>query len=153
MHDISRSITIDAQLSAVWDAIVDSSAFGAWFGAEFSGPFALGRTTAGEIVPTTVDPEVAASQEPHRGAPLALEIIAVEPMSRFAFRWQPVADSPVRTTVQFLLAAEPGGVHVTVTEDGFDQLPDDTRASAREGNDGGWKAQTRLLATYLARDE
>jgi len=40
---------------------------------------------------------------------------------------------------------------VTMTEDGFDELPEEVRATAREDNAGGWAAQTRLLAGYLAR--
>lgn len=42
------------------------------------------------------------------------------------------------------------GTLVTFTENGFDALPEDRRTAAREGNEGGWDAQTRLLAGYLA---
>ena len=151
MSDIERSIVIHASQDRVWAAIVDSAAFGAWFGAEFDGPFEVGRTTTGRIVPTTVDAEVAAAQEPHRGSPITAEVIAIEPPTRFAFRWQPVPGSEVRTTVQFLLTAEDDGVRVTITEDGFAALPDDARGQARESNEGGWDAQTRLLAAYVGR--
>lgn len=151
MPDIERSIVIHAPVEQVWKAIVDSTGFGAWFGAEFDGPFEVGRTTTGRIVPTTIDPEVAAAQEPHRGAPIAAEVVAIEPPSRFAFRWQPVAASEVRTTVEFRLAEEGDGVRVVITEDGFDALPDDVRRQARDGNDDGWDAQTRLLAAYVLR--
>ena len=153
MPDIQRSIIIHAPIEQVWAAVVDADAFGAWFGAEFDGPFEPGRTTTGRIVPTVVDPEVAASQEPHRGAPLSLEVVAIEPLSRFAFRWQPVAGQDVRTTVEFTLVTQADGVLVTITEDGFDALPKDLRGAARDGNDGGWDAQTRLLATYAERAE
>lgn len=149
--DIAHSVVIDASLERVWDAIADSSAFGTWFGAEFDGPFTVGTRVAGRIVPTAIDPEIAAAQEPHRGSPFTLDVVALEPMRRAAFRWQPVSDSEVRTAVELLLEQVDGGVRVTMTEDGFDQLPEDVRGSAREGNDGGWAAQTRLLAGYLAR--
>ena len=79
MTDIERSIIIDAPLDRVWAAIADSSSFGAWFGAEFDGPFEVGRTTTGRIVPTAVDAQVAAAQEPYRGSPIAAEVIAIEP--------------------------------------------------------------------------
>lgn len=149
MPDIQRTIVIRSTREAVWNAIVDSSAFGAWFGAEFDRTFEVGVTTTGRIVPTSVDPEVAAAQEPHRGAPLTLEVITIEPLTRFAFRWQPVAGSEIRTTVEFTLADASGGVRVTITEDGFDALPAADRDTARDGNDGGWDAQTRLLAGYV----
>jgi len=151
MPDVERSIVIRSTLDRVWSAIVDSTAFGTWFGAEFDGPFAVGSTTSGRIVPTRMDAEVAAAQEPHRGAPLTAEVIAIEPKTRFAFRWHPVADSEVQTTVEFRLAEEGDGVRVTITEDGFAALPAEQREAARDGNDGGWDAQTRLLATYLER--
>jgi uncharacterized protein YndB with AHSA1/START domain len=102
-------------------------------------------------VPTAIDPEVAAAQEPHRGTPLTLDIVAIEPMRRLAFRWQPVGDSTVRTAVEFLFEQAESGIRVTMTEDGFDELPEELRGPAREGNEGGWAAQTRLLAGYLAR--
>ena len=149
--DIAQSIVIAAPLERVWDAIADSTAFGTWFGAEFEGPFVAGGTTVGRIVPTAIDPEVAAAQEPHRGAPITLDVVAIEPMRRAAFRWQPVGDSAVRTAVEFLLEQVEGGIRVTMTEDGFDELPDEVRGTAREDNTGGWAAQTRLLAGYLAR--
>jgi uncharacterized protein YndB with AHSA1/START domain len=149
MPDIQQSILIRSDLARVWRAITDSSEFGRWFGAAFDGPFTEGQTATGHIVPTTVDQEIAATQEPYRGMPLTAHVIAIEPMRRFAFRWHPVPDSAVLTTVAFTLDQEPGGVRVTITEDGFDSLPPDHRAAAREGNDGGWDAQTRLLAGYL----
>jgi len=55
------------------------------------------------------------------------------------------------TTVEFRLAPQGDGVRVTITEDGFGALPEDLRDQARESNDGGWDAQTRLLSTYLER--
>ncbi|GAB3401326.1 hypothetical protein GCM10027515_09870 [Schumannella luteola] len=148
--DISSSIVIDAPLERVWDAIVDSAAFGAWFGAEFDGPFEVGATTTGRIRPTAVDPEVAAAQEPHRGAPLVLHVTAIEPRSRFAFRWHPIDGEDATTTVEVIVEEAAEGTLVTFTENGFDALPEDRRTAAREGNEGGWDAQTRLLAGYLA---
>ncbi len=150
--DIIRSAEIDAPLGRVWDAIVDSHAFGTWFGAEFDGPFELEATTTGRIVPTAMDAEVASAQEPHRGSAFTLDVLAIEPQRRFAFRWHPVAESAIQTTVEFTL--EPVGperTRVTITEDGFDRLPSELRDEARDGNAGGWEAQTRLLAEYLRR--
>lgn len=151
MPEIRRSIVIAAPLDRVWAAIADPTAFGSWFGAAFDGAFTVGATVTGRIVPTAVDAEVAAAQEPHRGAPLALEIVAIEPPTRFAFRWQPIAGVDVLTTVVFTLRDTREGVEVSITEDGFDALPEAQRDEARRGNDGGWDAQTRLLAAYVSR--
>lgn len=150
-RDITRSVVVDAPVERVWAAIADATAFGTWFGAEFDGPFEAGGTTAGRIVPTTIDPEVAAAQEPHRGTPFTVDVVAIEPQRRFAFRWQPTPESDVRTTVEFTLEPAAEGTRVTITEHGFDQLPDKLRDAARDGNDGGWEAQARLLASYVGR--
>ena len=100
-------------------------------------------------MPTAVDAEVAASQQPFAGTPLALHIDELEPMRRFAFRWNPSPESQALTTVTFELAEATRGVELTITESGFDALEPNLRDAAREQNDGGWEAQTRLIARYL----
>lgn len=153
MDGIEKSILLGASLERAWEAIADSAAFGRWFGAEFDGPFVAGTEVTGRIVPTTVDPAVAATQEPYRGAPMVVMVDAVQPLVRFAFRWHPLgmesADAPT-TAVAFTLAEVGGGVLLTITETGFENLPEDARESARDSNDSGWEAQTGLIARYLA---
>ncbi|WP_233255421.1 SRPBCC family protein [Naasia lichenicola] len=149
---IEKQIVLHADLDRVWAAIADSRQFGAWFGAEFDGPFVLGQTTHGRIVPTSVDAEVAAMQEPHRGSDLNLDIVAIEPHTRFAFRWAASPDTDVQTTVTFTLRPHEDGVVLIITEEGFDELPETVRQSTREGNEGGWEAQTSLIARYVAAD-
>jgi hypothetical protein len=57
------------------------------------------------------------------------------------------------TLVTFELAEAEGAVRLTITESGFEQLPLDRRAKAKEGNDAGWAHQTRLIEKYLALEE
>jgi len=147
--DVIKSTTLDAPLERVWMAITDPPEFGAWFGAEWDTPFTVGEIASGRIVPTAVDAEVAASQQPFAGTPLALHIDELEPMRRFAFRWNPSPESQALTTVIFELAEATRGVELTITESGFDALEPNLRDAAREQNDGGWEAQTRLIARYL----
>lgn len=148
---LEKHAILNAPLERVWSAIIDSASFGAWFGAEFDGPFVVGQTTSGRIVPTQVDPVVAASQEPHRGAPLSLEIVAIEPMSRFVFRWNGALESEVMTTVTFDLKPHADGVSLSIIEQGFDELGEPLGSSTRESNGAGWEAQLGLIAAYLAR--
>jgi uncharacterized protein YndB with AHSA1/START domain len=152
MADIEHSILLSWPLERVWTAITDSSQFGSWFGADWDGPFEAGRTTTGRVAATTVDPEIAASQEPYVGQPASVDVIALDPMTRFAYRWTPVPDDPGLTTVEFTLAEQADGVLVTVTEDGFDALAAPVRDESRTSHDGGWEAQTHLLAGYLRRE-
>ncbi len=153
---ITKTVDLAAPLDKVWAAISDSARFGAWFGADFDGPFVAGRAVSGRIAPTTVDPEIAAMQEPYAGARMVLFVEDVEPPHRFSYRWHPGAtesdaaiEAEPTTTVTFTLAEIPGGTRLTIVEDGFDALPADRGAQAREDNEGGWTAQTGLIARYL----
>ncbi|HEY0250646.1 MAG TPA: SRPBCC family protein [Kofleriaceae bacterium] len=155
---IIKSITLRAPRERVWTAISESKQLGAWFGAEFDGPFVAGKPITGRIVPTQVDPDVAKLQEPHRGAPMTWEIVTIEPMTSIAFRWHPFAidktvdyEKEPSTLVEFRLEDAPGGTKLTITESGFDQLPPERRAKAYEANVGGWDHQTKLVERYLAQ--
>lgn len=149
---IRKTAQLDAPLERVWEALSDSRQFGAWFGAEFDGPFIAGTTVDARIRPTTVDPEVARLQEPHAGTPFVVIVEDVVPMRRLAFRWHPGADTTGPTTlVEFAIEAVPGGTRLTITESGFDQIPLELRAKVFEGNAEGWTHQMRLIAAYLAR--
>jgi uncharacterized protein YndB with AHSA1/START domain len=110
----------------------------------------------GVITPTTVDADVAASQEPHAGHRDSWQIVAVEPRRRLAFRWHPYAVEPgvdysaePTTLVEFTLTESDGGVLLRIVESGFDAIPAERRAAAFEANSGGWAAQIELVEKYL----
>jgi len=153
---ITKVVDLSAPLDRVWEAIGDSARFGAWFGAEFDGPFVAGAEVTGRIAPTTVDREVAAMQEPYAGARMILFVEDVEPPHRLSYRWHPGAteldaaiEAEPTTTVTFTLTEIADGTRLTIVEDGFDALPSDRQAQARSDNEGGWTAQAGLIARYL----
>jgi uncharacterized protein YndB with AHSA1/START domain len=150
MDRIEKDIMLDAPLVRVWAAISDSGQFGTWFGMRVDGPFVEGATVTGEITETAVDDEVAARQRPHAGTPVTLQIEAVEPLARLAFRWNPLPDIEMTTLVEFLLTETDDGVRLRIVESGFDALPAEDRGSAFDANSEGWAIQTRLVAAYLA---
>jgi len=152
---IRKTTRLEAPLARVWAALSDSAAFGAWFGAEFDGPFVAGTTVTARIRPTTVDAEVAVLQAPYAGTPFTVHVERVEPLSRLSFRWHPSGvggpdhpDDPT-TLVTFTLEAHGDATELTVTESGFEHIPLERRAAAFAGNDGGWTHQLRLVALYL----
>jgi uncharacterized protein YndB with AHSA1/START domain len=149
---VVKRVVLDAPLERVWAAITDSARFGYWFGAEFDGPFVAGEAAVGRIPPTLVDAATAALQEPMCGMPITVYVDAIEPMERFSFRWNPEPGSDVLTLVTFDLEPSGVGVAVTVTEAGFDRLPEDVRSQRRENNAEGWGHQGRLLSRYLELD-
>jgi uncharacterized protein YndB with AHSA1/START domain len=153
---IRKQIILRATRERVWQAISDHTAFGTWFGVEIDGPFIAGQEAVGRIVPTKVDPAVARLQEPYRGAAFRIMIERIEPMRLFSFRWHPFAidqaqsyENEPMTLVSFALEDVEGGVRLTITESGFDQLPVARRDSAWKANDGGWAHQTRLIERYV----
>lgn len=159
---IEKRIVLRASRERVWRAISDSKEFGTWFGMTFEGPFVAGQPIRGAIAMTQVDDEIAAAQKPHVGLAFEIVIDAIEPQTLFAFRWHPYAvdknvdySSEPMTRVAFELldapASEGKGILLVLTESGFDQIPLARRAEAFTANDGGWTAQTKLIAAYLAR--
>ncbi len=155
---IRKEITLRANLPKVWRAISDADEFGQWFGVRFDGPFEAGKSMTGHITPTVVNDEIAAHQKPYEGMPFAMVVEAIEPQTLFAFRWHPYAidkdkdySAEPMTLVSFALNEVEGGVHLTITESGFDKIPLMRRAEAFRMNDGGWQAQAGLIEAWLAR--
>ena len=155
---IEKKIVLKATRERVWRAISDSAQFGMWFGVEIDGPFIAGKEARGRIAPTKVDPDVARLQEPHRGLAWRVVVERIEPMELFSFRWHPYAIDPAQdyakepmTLVTFELAEAEGGILLTITESGFEQIPPDRRAKAVEANDGGWTHQPQLIENSIAR--
>lgn len=153
---IEKQVLLRAPLERVWRALSRSSEFGTWFGMQLDGDFLPHTTVTGHMVPTQVDPDVAAQQQPFTGLPVELFIERVEPMSLLSFRWHPYPPedgdtSTLPTTlVTFELSATEGGTLLKLSESGFDQIPIERRARAFTDNEGGWEIQTQLIGKYLA---
>ena len=153
---IEKRVLLRAPRAKVWRALSDSAEFGLWFGMKVAGPFVAGSTVSCVIVPTTVDEEVAKMQKPHEGLAFDLQIVKLEPERLFSFRWHPYAverevdyAKEPTTLVVFELKDAEGGVLLTVTESGFDQIPLERRAKAFKANDGGWAKQMELITAYV----
>ena len=152
---IEKRVVLRAPLDRVWRAISDAEEFGRWFGVHFDGPFVEGASIAAAIAPTTVDDEVAKRQEPHAGLKSTWQIVAIEPKRRFAYHWHPFAidpdvdyDSEPTTLVEFTLSETDDGVLLTITESGFDGIPQARRSASFEANAEGWGIQADLVRRY-----
>ena len=156
MDRIEKKVLLRAPRSKVWRAISDSAEFGTWFGMKVDGPFVSGKKMRGVIVPTKVDAEVAKMQKPYEGKAFELQIEKIEPERLFSFRWHPYAverdvdySAEPTTLIVFQLDDAEGGVMLTVTESGFDQIPLARRAKAFQANEGGWSKQMELIKAYV----
>jgi uncharacterized protein YndB with AHSA1/START domain len=154
---IEKYIHLRAPLHRVWRALTDSAEFGSWFGMKLEGPFVPGAPIRGIIVPTSANEEIAKAQKPYEGHPVELTIDRIEPEHLFSFRWHPFAIEPgvdyssePTTLIVFTLEEKDGGVFLTVTESGFDQIPLERRLKAFTANEGGWGIQVTLIEAYLA---
>jgi|SRR5687767_9931194 len=155
---IVKSVVLQAPPHHVWPALTDAKAFGTWFGAEFEGSFTPGAHVTGRITPTQMDAEVAKEQEPYKGMPIDLTIDRIDPMRLFSFRWNPLptdrsadpATDP-STLVEFELEPIDDGTRLTVTESGFEQIPEAQRDEAFASNSDGWEKQMGLVRNFVEK--
>ena len=156
---IEKKILLRAPRARVWRALTDSAEFGTWFGMKFDGPFAPGATMRGVIVPTRVNAKVAEAQKKYEGMAFEITIEQMEPERLFSFRWHPNAVEPgadysaePTTLIVFDLEEVAGGVMLTVTESGFDEIPVARRAKAFTANEQGWGMVVKLIEEYLVQE-
>ena len=134
--EIRRSVVVAADREKVWRAITQPEQFSKWFGA----PVQFERLAAGETMTFFEGGE----SEPGT-------IAIVEPPERFAFHWTPEPGYPVETLVTFHLESVTEGTRITVTEAGFEGLPEAVRQSRFDLNSKGWGIQMNNIAEYLEK--
>jgi uncharacterized protein YndB with AHSA1/START domain len=86
-------------------------------------------------------------------------VVAVEPYTRFSYRWVPYPAAGVEPTednstlVEFSLEPEAEGTRLRVVESGFERLPRTPAAidEAVEGNTKGWQSELGELSEYAER--
>ena len=141
---IVKTIELAAPVSRVWHALTDYRAFGRWFRVDLDGPFQVGAISRGTM-----------TYPGYEHMPWEAVIKAMDPERLFSFSWLDVdprsgVSSQATTLVEFRLEAIPTGTRLTITESGFDALPDPRRLEALRENTQGWDAQARNLAAHVA---
>jgi hypothetical protein len=105
----------------------------------------------GRVIPTRAHPGIGRAQKPYLGTAFEINIVSVEPIRRFSFRWHPAAAAPGSATlVSFELADAAIGTSITITESGHDDpaaIPAGPLVSA-----GLWRTREMplLLEKFLA---
>jgi uncharacterized protein YndB with AHSA1/START domain len=127
---IERSIVVKADRERVWRAITTPEHIAKWFE-----PIQVERLAVGEALTFSWNG--------------AGSIALIEPMDRFGFRWQIAPPHPAQTLVIFTLEIVPEGTRVTVTEQGFEALPDEMRELRFKDNIQGWEHMLGELLVYL----
>jgi uncharacterized protein YndB with AHSA1/START domain len=144
---IEKKIDLKAPVSRVWRALTDHNQFGKWFRVKLDAPFLPGETSTGYITWPGYE---------HLKWEAVVQDMELE--TYFAFTWHPYAIDPAvdyseetPTLVEFRLEPTPAGTLLTVTESGFEDIPEHRRAEAFLRNDGGWGQQIRNIEEYVAQ--
>ncbi|QBD75647.1 ATPase [Ktedonosporobacter rubrisoli] len=127
---IERSIVVKADRERAWKAITTPELIEKWFE-----PIYFERLAVGEALTFTWG---------GKGS-----IALVEPMERFGFRWQSAKPHPAQTLVIFVLETVSEGTRITVTEQGFEALPEEIRQAHFQQNTQGWEKELGELSAYL----
>jgi len=142
---VEKQVEIMAPVAKVWDALTDHEKFGTWFRVRLEGPFVAGEASQGYITWP--------GYEHIRWVATVKEIV---PEKLFSFTWHPYAVDPAvdysqeePTLVEFRLEPTASGTRVTVTESGFEKVPEARRAEAFRMNDGGWTQQVKNIEEYV----
>jgi uncharacterized protein YndB with AHSA1/START domain len=140
---IERQTVINAPVERVWQLITAAEHLGQWFG---DAGAEIDLRPGGAIVLRW------AGYGSNRG-----RVVAVEPHSRFSYRWAPFKDpggeEPVdgnSTLVEFTLQPEGDATRLRVVESGFASLAtsEEQRAKNFDGNTDGWERETGELREY-----
>ena len=143
---IVKSVDIDVPLAKLWDALVDHEKFGSWFKVALDQPFAVGQPSTGHM-----------TYPGYEDYPWEARVVAIDPMSRFAFEWPATggdkdiiaSEAAEWTQVEFRLQPSDGCVRLTVTESGFDRVPEPRRSNVMRANEGGWTEQMQNIRAYV----
>lgn len=135
---VERSIWIAAPRERVWPAVTRPEHLERWYAVGC--PWEIPALAVGEIVrfyntPTEI---------------LLATIDMVDPPHQFSLRWQPEQLYPTTTLVTtFILEEENGGTRVTVTETGYESLPDDIRQARVDQTAEAYSMSIGNLKAYL----
>ncbi|MEO8624325.1 MAG: SRPBCC family protein, partial [bacterium] len=120
---IEKEIILDAPRARVWRALTNVREFNEWFGVALTAPFAPGAKVSGQI-----------THPGYEHVTITAWVETMEPERHFAYRWHPDALDPnvdysaePTTLVTFILDDVEGGTKLSVTETGFDSLPESRR--------------------------
>lgn len=137
---IEREILIDAPVDVVWSVVTEPEQIRRWFADEAEIELRVGGS--GQL------------KFRRSGDTYQLQVEAIEPPRRFAFRWVQPAGTLVREgsslLVEFTLHQEGGGTRLRVVESGFDSL-DWSEAKKQQYADNhsrGWESLLTRLRDY-----
>ena len=143
---IERETVIQAPAERVWELITEAEHLGRWFG---DAGAEIDLRPGGAMVLRWAEHGTAHGR-----------VVAVEPHSRFVYRWAPFTDpaggEPEEgnsTLVEFTLHPEGEGTRLRVVETGFASLAtsEEQRTTNVNSNTRGWELETDELRAYAEK--
>lgn len=144
---IVKTVMLEAPVSRVWRALADPSEFGQWFRVRLDQPFQPGSLSTGQM-----------TYPGYEHYPWRATIERMEEERFLSFRWHdfdeqsglPISEQPT-TLVEFALEpAADDRTKLTITESGFESLPESRRIEVMRGNTEGWNIQAENIAAHVA---
>ena len=136
---VERSIWMDAPRTRVWQAITTPAEIRQWWGDdhwEFSALEVGGTIEFGspdDLMVATID--------------------VLDPPRQFTIQWPPQEQyHSIAIFTTYLLAEENGGTRVTVTESGFEALPEDIRQKRFDSTSAGYETVLAGLKSFVEGD-
>jgi uncharacterized protein YndB with AHSA1/START domain len=140
---VEQTIWINAPRERVWEAITNDAQITKWWGDYWEIPTVeVGATIK---FGSENDPSLA-KEEDWMVATLAV----VDRPREFVIEWPPQPQyHSIPATTRYLLEEENGGTRVTVSETGFEALPDDIRQQRFDSTAKGYATVMANLKAYL----
>ena len=144
-YKIVKTAELKAPLKRVWKALIDHQEFGEWFRVDIEKPFQAGQTAKGKL-----------TYPGYEHLKWEVQVKEIQEEKLFSFTWHPYAiDANVDysneepTLVAFTLKEIENGTLLTVTESGFEKVPEQRREEAYRMNSGGWAEQMKNIETHV----
>lgn len=140
--EIEKEILIEAPVDVVWHVVTEPEHIRQWFADQAEIDLRVGG--AGHLAFKGSDA-------------YELQVEAVDPPRRFAFRWVLRPGSVVRSDnsmlVEFILVPEDGRTRLRVVESGFDQVDwsDEAKAKYADDHSRGWQTILGRLNEYAIK--
>jgi uncharacterized protein YndB with AHSA1/START domain len=133
---VERSIWIAAPRERVWQAVTEPAHLEQWYAVGC--PWEIPALEAGATVKFhNTSTEI-----------LSASIEVVDPPCQLTLRWAPEPDGTLIVT-SFLLANENGGTRMTVTESGYDSMPEGERHKRADETGAGYAMSIENLKAYV----
>jgi uncharacterized protein YndB with AHSA1/START domain len=142
---IIKTIELKAPVSRVWRALADHNEFAQWFRVKLDGPFKPGGVSTGKM-----------THPGYEHYPWLATVERMEHERLLSFRWHhddqksglDVSKQPT-TLVEFRLEPTADGTQLTITESGFEALPDPRGLEMLRRNTEGWNIQANNIAAHV----